>query len=149
MRRLWLPLVLLAVLARAAAAAGTVDYVGRFSVAPAECDLAIYAEGNDKVGLVGIDNGQRERASVAFSPNEWHFFVELWDRARGMQTSTWQLVGSFAETGTSGQAVLTVLAGRGVQINVSGKTGFFSFELPPDQLDAFDAKVREMANRLH
>jgi hypothetical protein len=127
-------------------AAGTLDIIGKFFANEAEFDIALYTEDHQLVAVIGIATTQR--SSVAFAPNEWHSFAELWQKARRMQTATWQLVGTFKETDTTELALLTVMAGPGVQFNITGEKGNFSFVLPKSDFTNFDAKVRQMTTSL-
>jgi hypothetical protein len=142
MRKIGLFVVLLLLAASPARAEGKLDMLGKFSSNGTEFDLAIYRESGETVALVGIAAGQR--TSVAFSSAEWHSFVELWRKARAMSGKTWQPVGTFKETDTTELALLTVTAGPGVQFNIDGDKGHFTFVLPKSDFAAFDAKVQEM-----
>jgi hypothetical protein len=142
MRKIGLFVALLLLAASPAWAAGKLDVVGKFSANGTEFDLAIYRENGETVALVGIAAGQR--TSVAFSPAEWHSFVELWRQARAARSESWQPVGTFKETGTTELALLTVTAGPAVQFNIDGVKGHFTFVLPKSDFAAFEAKVAEM-----
>lgn len=141
-------MVLLSVLALAATpasawAVGTLRYAGRFYTGGSELDIARYSDGKAKVGIVGINRG-RERASVAFAAGEWHSFVELWDKARGAPSATWQTIGAFKETGTDDATSLSVATGPGVQFTITGRKGSFTFVLSPRDYAAFDKTVKRM-----
>jgi hypothetical protein len=135
-------------LAQGAAWAGDLDIFGKFFAGGAEFDLALYADGNKKVGVIGIAAADGRRTSIAFAPEEWHFFAELWQKARKTKSSTWQPVGSFKETDTKELALLTLSSGPGVQFNVTGDKGPFVFTLPAGDVASFDAKIAEMAKKL-
>jgi hypothetical protein len=142
MRKIGLFVALLLFAASPVWAAGKLDILGKFLSNGAEFDLAVYRENGETVALVGIAAAQR--TSVAFSTTEWHSFTELWQKARGVQGATWQPVGTFKETATDELALLTVTAGPGVQFNIDGNKGHFTFVLPKSEFAAFDAKVQEM-----
>ena len=141
-------MVLLGVLALAlmpasSRAAGMLRYAGRFYAGGSEFDIAQYSDGKAKIGVIGINRG-RERTSVAFAADEWHSFVELWDKARHTKSATWQTVGTFKETGTDDPTSLSVAAGPGVQFMLVGKKGSFTFVLSPRDYAAFDSTVKRM-----
>ncbi len=112
MRQIVVRLVVLALVLTPVAswAAGTLHYAGRFYAGGGEFDIAHYADGQDKVAVVGIKTNQ-QATSVAFAPGEWHSFAELWVKARGIRSATWQFIGSFKETGGDDTAQLSVAAG--------------------------------------
>lgn len=124
-------------------AAGMLRYAGRFYAGGSEFDIAQYSDGKAKIGVIGINRG-RERTSVAFASDEWHSFVELWDKARHSKSATWQTVGTFKENGTDDATSLSVAAGPGVQFTVVGKKGSFTFVLSPRDYAAFDSTVKRM-----
>ncbi len=127
-----------------AQAEGQLVYAGKFMNGGIEFELAQYTEDQEKVAVIGIDNNN-QRTSVAFAPNEWHFFAELWQKAGNVQSATWQPVGTFTETDTDERALLTVAAGPGVQFTISGNKGVFTFVLQQGDYAQFDAVVRQMA----
>jgi len=146
MRRFWFAALLAFLLAPAAWAAGTLDYVGKFNADGKEFDIALFTENGEKVPIIGIASDKR--MSVAFSPNEWPRFVDLWHRAQNQRGSNWVNIGSFQETGTDERALLTVVAGPGVQFTINGAKGTSFFVLPRDQYADFDRAVQAMTPRL-
>lgn len=149
MRRIVVRLVVLALVLTPVAswAAGTLHYAGRFYAGGGEFDIAHYADGRDKVAVVGIKTNQ-QATSVAFAPGEWHSFAELWVKARGTRSATWQFIGTFKETGSDDAAQLSVAAGPGVQLTITGRKRPFIFVLSPRDYAAFDATVRRTATWL-
>ena len=141
-------LLVILLLAHGTAWAGDLNIFGKFFAGGAEFDLALYTDGNKKVGIVGIAAADGRKTSVAFDPEEWHFFAALWQKARKTKSATWQPIGSFKETGTKELALLTMSAGPGVRFNISGNKGPFAFTLPTSDIKSFDAKVAEMAKQL-
>lgn len=123
--------------------AGTLRYAGRFYAGGSEFDIAQYSDGKTKIGIVGI-NRDRERTSVSFAGDEWHSFVELWDKSRRMPSATWQMIGTFKETGTDDARSLSVAVGPGVRFTIAGKKGSFTFVLSPRDYIAFDSTVKRM-----
>jgi len=124
-------------------AAGTLRYAGRFYAGGGELDIARYSDGKAKIGIVGINRGS-ERLSVAFASDEWHSFVELWDKVRRAPSATWQTIGTFKEAGTDDARSLSVATGPGAQFTITGKKGSFTFVLAPRDYPAFDATVKRM-----
>lgn len=138
-------LLLLLLPAAAALAAGQLIMTGKFTGGGREFDFAQYTETGtkEKVAIIGIEI-ESKRTSVAFSPNEWHSFAELWHKAQSIHSATWQPVGSFQETGTAEQALLAVAAGPGVQFTITGQKGPFVFVLQPGDYARFDVAVNQM-----
>jgi len=126
-------------------AAGVLRYAGRFYAGGGELDLARYSDGKTKIGIVGI-NRDRARLSVAFASDEWHSFIELWDKARHAPSATWQTIGAFKEAGTDDARSLSVAAGPGVQFTIAGKKGSFTFVLSPRNYAALDLSAKRMTN---
>jgi len=128
-------------------AAGELNIISKFFANGIEFDIAVYTEGAQKIGLIGIAGAQR--TSVAFSSGEWDSFVKLWQQAAQVQSASWQFVGSFKETDTSAEDLLVVTAGPGVQFTiVDAKKGTSSFVLGKSDFGAFDAKVQQVAEYL-
>jgi hypothetical protein len=128
--------------------AADLNILGKFFAGGAEVDLAFYADAGQKVGLIGIAAADGRKTSIAFAPEDWRAFDQLWQRARKVKSSTWQPVGSLAQTGTRQQALLAISAGPGVRFNITGEKGPFVFTLPASDIKAFSAKVAEMARKL-
>ena len=124
-------------------AAGVLRYAGRFYAGGGELDLARYSDGKTKIGIVGI-NRNHDRLSVAFASDEWHSFVELWNKARRAPSATWQTTGTFKEAGTDDARSLSVATGPGVQFTIAGKKGSYTFVLSPRDYAAFDLAVKRM-----
>jgi hypothetical protein len=124
-----------------AQAAGQLDVVGKFFANGVEFDIATYTEGADKVAVVGI----ARHISVAFDSQEWGAFVNLWQKAARFDSNSWQLIGSFKETGTKDMDLLVVTAGPGVQFTIMDPLkGTLSFVLAKSDFDRFDASVRQV-----
>lgn len=138
-----LSMVALALTPAQARAAGILRYAGRFYAGGGELDIARYSDGKTKIGVIGINNG-RARVSVAFAADEWHSFVELWEKARRAPSTTWQTIGAFKGTGTDDARSLSVATGPGVQFTITGKKGSFAFVLSPRDYAAFDMTVKRM-----
>jgi hypothetical protein len=144
-RRIFAAALLLLLLHAPALAAGQLIMTGKFTGGGKEFDFAQYTETGtkEKVAIIGIEIDNK-RTSVAFSPNEWHSFAELWHKAQGVHSATWQPVGNFQETGTAEQALLAVAAGPGVQFTITGQKGPFVFVLQPGDYARFDGAVNQM-----
>jgi len=142
-RILFAAAMLLLLLNAPALAAGQLVFAGKFFSGGSEFDIAQYTEDDEKVAVIGIGINN-VKTSVAFAPNEWHFFAELWQRARNAQSATWQPVGTFKETGTDELALLNVAAGPGVQFTITGNKGPFTFVLQQGDYAQFGAVVDQM-----
>jgi len=81
-------LLIVLLLAHGSAWAGDLNIVGKFFADGVEFDLALYTEGGEKIGVVGIVAADGGRTSIAFAADEWHSFVELWQKARKTRSST-------------------------------------------------------------
>ena len=138
-----LSVLILALMPASGWAGGTLRYAGRFYAGGSEFDIARYADGEVKIGVIGINRG-RERMSVAFASDEWHSFVGFWDKARHTKSATWQTIETSKETGTDDATLLTVAAGPGVQFTITGKKGSFAFVLSPRDYATFNSTVRRM-----
>ncbi len=100
-------------------------------------EIATYLEDGETVGVMGISH----KVSVAFSKTEWHSFVELWRRAESVQSNSFQFVGTYKETNTTYNSLLTVAAGPGVQFTINDQPGTLVFVLSPGDYASFDAAV--------
>jgi len=145
MRRLLFALALLLPLAPALAA-GQLVIIGKFNSGGNEFDFGQYTEigSKNKIAIVSIAI-RSGRTSVSVEAKEWGSFAELWQKAQSVRSASWQPVGSFKETGTTEAALLTVSAGPGVQLAITGNKGPFTFVLLPGDYARFDAAVKQMA----
>ncbi len=136
-------LLLLPVTARAALTIiGHYDYGGGTVF-----DVAYNAENGGKVSLLGMKgniNNVRSAVSITFSKNEWNSFVALWRKAMGTQSSSFQFVGTYKETNTKYNSLLTVAAGPGVQFTINDQPGTLVFVLRPADFARFDADVAKV-----
>lgn len=149
MKRHWLAAVLVAGLlllplsARAALTiVGHYDYGGGTSF-----DVAYNAASGGKVSLIGMRgniNNVRSAVSITFTKNEWNSFVALWRKAERTQSNSFQFVGTFKETHTTYNSLLTVAAGPGVQFTLNDQPGTLIFVLSRADFARFDADVAKV-----
>lgn len=108
--------------------------------------VGAFADDDQRVGVIGIASVRR--ASVALNKDEWGSLLELWQQARAVRSATWQTVGSFKETGTKEQSLLTVLAGPGVQFTIADPRGTFAVSVPKSDYAKVDASLHKVAQFL-
>jgi len=137
---------LAALLLLATGAQAELKYVGTYAGSGGQLLVATYTENDDRVGLIGI--AAAKRVSVAFGRDEWKSLLALWQKAKGTQSATWKLVGSFKETGTKEETLLTVTAGPSVQFTITDPAGTFSYTLARNNFAAFEANIRQVAEFL-
>ena len=141
-----IPYALAALLLLATAAQAELKYIGKYPGSGGELLVATYLEKDERVGLIGI--AAAKRVSVAFDRNEWKSLLALWQKAKATQSATWKLVGSFKETGTKEQTLLTVTAGPAVRFTITDPAGTFSYTLARSNFAAFEANIRQVAEFL-
>lgn len=129
-----------------AARADGLTIVGQFVGSDNTMTLYIvtYAEGDKTIGLVSIS----KKVSVTFSKGEWQSFVDLWQKSRQTNSTSFQFTGSYKETETDYNSLLMMAAGPGVLFVINDAKGTYVFVLPPSQYAAFDATVDKVAQTL-
>jgi hypothetical protein len=119
-----------------------INIVGHYANADGtSLDIATFSEKGETVGILGIAH----KVSITFSPNEWPSFVAIWKKAEGIQSNSFQFVGTYKETGTTYNSLLTAAAGPGVQLTINDQPGTYVFVLPPGDYAKFDADVATVA----
>jgi hypothetical protein len=99
-----------------------------------------------KVGLLGISH----KISIAFTAEEWSSLTSLWSRAVAAQSSKWQTIGTFDETGTTDPSVLTVSAGQGVMFVISSPAkGAKTFMIAPADMDRLGTDLQNAQTSLN
>jgi hypothetical protein len=107
-------------------------------------DIATFSQGGETVGLLGISH----KVSITFHKDEWQSIVAIWRKAHGTQSSSFQFIGTYKETGTTYSSLLTVAAGPGVQFTINDKAGTFTYVLPRSDYAGFAANVATVAASL-
>ena len=141
-------LVALLALLSPAAAEAQLAIQGKYNNGGTELAVAAFTgkEGG-RIGLIGI--AAAKRVSIAFGDtSQWNSFVALWHKAKAAQSATWRFVGTFKETGTKEQSLLTVAAGPGVQFTITDPKGTFSHTLPQSDFAGFESNIRQVTDFL-
>lgn len=125
---------------------GNLDIVGKFVTGPTELDVATYAEGADKVALLGI--AMPAKGSYAARADEWASLIQLWEKASQTDSASWQFIGTLKETGTKDPTLVIVTAGPGVRFTLETADGIFTYMLPKDDFPRFETSVQKVAKFL-
>jgi len=154
-----LPKILLGIAALAlafvpgpAVAEGQLTCNDRFVTATSELDLCTFtnprADGTEiRVLLLGIESSDHRRISITFDKTETSALLRLWRQALDKQSTSWQPVGEYTETGTDDNSHLKVSAGPGVRLVIeSPARGANTTELPPGNLAGFTAALEKAVN---
>jgi len=147
-KRYQICLVVLAVALLPSAGQAQLAIQGKYSGGGTELDVATFT-GKDggRVGLIGI--AAAKRVSIAFGDkSEWDSLLALWRKAKATQSATWKFVGTFKETGTKEQTLLTVAAGPGVQFTITDPKGTFSHTIPQNSFAGFETNIRQVSDFL-
>jgi hypothetical protein len=105
--------------------------------------VGAFIDNEHRVGVLGVSSVRR--ASIALAKDEWASFLELWQQARALRSSTWQAVGTVKETGLKQPSVLTVLGGPGVQFTIADARGTFTVAVPKNELNRLDGSLRKVS----
>ncbi len=147
-RRIFLSVLLAALILLSANAWAAITIVGHFTGGGGTTfDIGTFTNDKDteRGGLLGISH----KVSITFGGmndrNEWNSFVALWRKAQQTRAASFQFIGTFKETGTDYNSLLTVAAGPGVQFTINDKPGTFIFVLSPSDYASFDAAVAKVS----
>lgn len=140
-RRFVLAALLAALLLLPGPARAALTLIGHYTAGDNSFDIGTFQRDADKGALLGISH----KVSITFGPGQWASFVALWRKAKNTQSSSFQLIGSYKETGTDYLSLLTVAAGPGVQFSINDKGGTFTFVMAPGDFARFDADVDRVA----
>ena len=105
--------------------------------------VGAFIDNEQRVGVLGVSSVRR--ASIALAKDEWAGFLELWQQARALRSTTWQTVGTVKETGLKQPSVLTVLAGPGVQFAIADARGTFTVAVPKNELNRLDGSLHKVS----
>jgi hypothetical protein len=105
--------------------------------------VGAFIDNEQRVGVLGVSSVRR--ASIALAKDEWASFLELWQQARALRSTTWQTVGTVKETGLKQPSVLTVLGGPGVQFAIADARGTFTVAVPKNELNRLDGSLRKVS----
>lgn len=136
-----------------ASAEGKAEQIGAFANADTEIDIYTYADVDDKgtevrVAAIKVQNGQGNNVA-AFDADDWPDFVSLIHKAEASQSSNWQPIGEFVETGTTDVSHVRVSAGPGIRLVVESPAGgAFTAELPASRFVEFEAALSRISDFL-
>jgi hypothetical protein len=105
--------------------------------------VGAFLDNEQRVGVLGVSSVRR--ASIALSKDEWASFLDLWQQARAVRSTTWQTVGTVNETGLKQPSVLTLLGGPGVQFAIADARGTFTVALSKNELNRLDGSLRKVS----
>ena len=105
--------------------------------------VGAFLDNEQRVGVLGISSVRR--ASIALAKDEWTSFLELWQQARAVRSTTWQTVGSVKESGLKQPSMLTVMAGPSVQFTIADARGSFTVAVPKNDVARLDASLHRVA----
>jgi len=143
-RRVFLSVLLAALILFSANARAAITIVGHYT-GGGDTTFDIGTFTNDKDTERGALLGISHKVSITFRADEWPAFVALWRKAEQTRSASFQFVGTYKETGTDYNSLLTVAAGPGVQFTINDKPGTFIFVLPLNELADFDAAVAKVS----
>ena len=81
--------------------------------------VAVYTEGDETVGLVGIKGTDGKHVSITFDKQQMLTFIALVQKARAIQSDGWVEAGSFSETETSSPSHIVVYGGPSLQFSLT------------------------------
>jgi hypothetical protein len=105
--------------------------------------VGAFVTNDQRVGVLGVSSVRR--ASIAFAKDEWATFLDLWQQARAVRSTTWQTVGTFKETGLKAPSVLTLMGGPGVQFAIADARGTFTVAVPKSDFTRLDASLNKVS----
>lgn len=130
-------LVVAAALMFPVGAKAQLNVIGHYTGGNTTLDIATFTKKDDRVGIMGISR----KVSIAFAPGEFKHLVALWRKARKVRSDSFQFVGTYKETQTTYNSLLTVSAGPGIQFTVNDKPGTYTFTMSPSDYARFDADL--------
>ncbi|MDE2164090.1 MAG: hypothetical protein KGL29_01675 [Alphaproteobacteria bacterium] len=139
-------LLLLVAAVPARADDGTVNQVAQYTSNGVVAEIDTYTEKDVVVAVLAFKaNGVTQ--TFAFDRNDWPAVERLWNAARDKDGNDYVSIGSLAEVGTTEKCVLLAAGGPMVRLTiVSPIAGALTFNLPREQVQDFDAKLRQAAS---
>lgn len=114
------------------------ERLATFSNGGEELAVAIYTEGDETVGLVGIKGTDGKRVSITFNKQEMLTFIALVQRAQAIDSDKWAEAGSFSETQTSSPSHIVVYGGPSMQFSLTDPSiGGYNFTLLSSDIAGF------------
>ncbi|MBU6297554.1 MAG: hypothetical protein KJS68_04855 [Alphaproteobacteria bacterium] len=125
---------------------GTVNQVAQFANNGVVAEIDTYTNKNVVVAILVLKaNGQTQ--TFAFDRNDWPAVERLWNAARDVNGQQYVSIGSLAEVGTTEKCVLLAASGPTVRLTiVSPIAGALTFDLSREEVQDFDAKLRQAAS---
>ena len=117
--------------------------IAKYDGTGGQVQVGAFQDNEQRVGVLGVSSVRR--ASVALAKDEWASFLELWQQARALRSTTWQTVGTVKETGLKQPSVLTVMGGPGVQFAIADARGTFTVAVPKNELNRLDGSLRKVS----
>jgi len=105
--------------------------------------VGAFIDNDHRVGVLGVSAVRR--ASIALAKDEWTSFLDLWQQARAVRSSTWQAVGTVKETGLKQPSSLTVMGGPSVQFTIADARGSFTVAVPKNDIARLDASLHKVS----
>lgn len=100
--------------------------------------VAIYTEGTETVGLVGMITASNQHISITFDKKEMDTFIGIVRQAQGIDSDQWRQAGSFDETGTKSPSHIVVYGGPALQFSLTDPSvGSANFTLNKSDISGF------------
>lgn len=114
------------------------EVLSRFSNGSEEMQVAVYTEGDETVGLVGIKGTDGKHVSITFDKQQMATFIALVQKARAIQSDGWVEAGSYSETETSSPSHIVVYGGPSLQFSLTDPSiGSYNFTLGKGDISGF------------
>ncbi len=124
------------------------EILSRFSNGGEEMQVAVYTEGDETVGLVGIRGTDGKHVSITFNKPQMATFIALVQKAQAIQSDSWVEAGSFSETQTSSPSHIVVYGGTSVQFSLTDPSiGSYNFVLTKSDISAFTDALTQAQGR--
>jgi len=130
------------------ASADGLEILSRFNAGGEELEIAVYTEGDQTVGLVGIKGTDGKHVSITFDKKEMVTFMALVQKARAIQSDGWVEAGSFSETETSSPSHIVLYGGPSVQFALTDPSiGGYNFTLDKGDIAGFADGLEQAEGR--
>jgi hypothetical protein len=124
------------------------EILSRFSNGGEEMQVAVYTEGDETVGLVGIRGTDGKHVSITFNKQEMITFIALVQKAKAIQSDNWVEAGSFSESQTSSPSHIVVYGGPSLQFALTDPSiGGYNFTLATGDTAGFADALNQAEGR--
>jgi len=138
----------LSLLASVQAYSDGLEILSRFNAGGEELEVAVYTEGDQTVGLVGIKGTDGKHVSITFDKKEMLTFIALIQKARAIQSDNWAEAGSFSETETSSPSHIVVYGGPSLQFSLADPSiGSYNYTLDKGDIAGFADGLNQAEDR--